>query len=156
MVTEQASITGREELGGLSATMRALVGFYAAFNQRDLAAMEKNWAQSDEAVMDNPLGGIKRGWNAIREVYERIFNSPAEVKVEFFDYSLHESGDVFYAVGRERGNFRVEDTSIPLAIRTTRIFKRIEGEWRQLHHHGSFDDPQMLAAYQQAVNSRSG
>jgi hypothetical protein len=128
MITEQKPITGREDAGNLSLPMRALVGFYAAFNQRDLLAMERNWAQSDEAVMDKPLGGIKRGWSAIRDVYERIFNSPAEVRVEFFDYSLHESDDVFYAVGRERGNFRVSGTNIPLAIRTTRIFKRIDGQ----------------------------
>jgi hypothetical protein len=36
-------ITGDEDLGGL-------------------ALMADNWEQSAEAAMDNPLGGISRGW----------------------------------------------------------------------------------------------
>jgi len=38
-----------------------------------------------------------------------------------------------------------------MKIRTTRVF-RYDGErWRQTHHHGSIDDPQLLAAYQSLV-----
>ncbi len=42
--------------------------------------------------MANPLGGVHRGWPAIREVYERIFTGPAQVYVEFYDYTLHQAG----------------------------------------------------------------
>ncbi len=156
MLTEQTPITGKEDPQKLSPPLAALAAFYAAFNRRDLEKMAQVWAHSDEAVLDNPVGGVRRGWDAIRAVYAGIFNSPAEVSVEFFDYSLHENGDLFYVVGRERGEFRLGETRIPLAIRTTRIFKRIDGRWQQIHHHGSFDDPQMLAAYQRAVNYRPG
>jgi hypothetical protein len=38
-----------------------------------------------------------------------------------------------------------------LAIRTTRVFRRVEGAWRQVHHHGSMDDPALLRAYQDLV-----
>ncbi len=58
---------------------------------------------------------------------------------------------LFIAVGRERGHFRVADTEIPLAIRTSRIYQRINGQWKQLHHHGSMDDPALLQTYQTAV-----
>ena len=77
--------------------------------------------------MSNPVGGIKRGWEEIRSVYERIFNGPAQVYVEFYDYTIHEAGVMFYAVGRERGEFRLGETAINLAIRTTRIYKWIDG-----------------------------
>lgn len=33
------------------------------------------------------------------------------------------------------------------AIRTSRLYRRIDGAWRQVHHHGSFEDPALLAAY---------
>jgi ketosteroid isomerase-like protein len=135
-----------------STALGALSEFYRAFNSRDLALMESNWEQSDEAVMDNPLGGIKRGWDQIRPVYERIFGAQAQVQVEFFDYSLHETGDVFWAVGRERGMLKTPELELELAIRTSRVFRRDEsGRWRQVHHHGSMDDPQLLARYQAAV-----
>lgn len=144
-------ITGDEDLGDRSRPRQALAEFYKAFNTRDLALMAENWDHSDEAVMDNPVGGITRGWANIRAVYERIFGSPARVRVEFYDYTVHLGDSVFYAVGRERGRFETARSALDLAIRTTRIFRRIGGRWRQVHHHGSMDDPTLLEAYQRAV-----
>ena len=154
MKPEQTPITGQEKKESLPVSLRALSDFYDAFNSRNLAKMSQNWAQTDETAMDNPLGGIKRGWEEIKAVYDRIFSGPARVYVEFFDYTIHETGAMFYAVGRERGEFRVGDTVIPLAIRTTRIFRMINGKWRQVHHHGSIDDQELLARYQSAVMNR--
>lgn len=131
--------------------LAALNAFYHAFNTRDLHAMEQNWWRSDAASMSNPLGGIARGWPAIREVYARIFGGKAQVRVAFHDYTLHEAGDMFYVVGRERGTLESGDTRLALAIRTTRLFRRIDGVWKQVHHHGSFEDPDLLAAYREAV-----
>jgi SnoaL-like domain len=147
----QVPITGREAAGDLRDPVQALAQFYRAFNSRDLALMAENWEESDSVAMDNPLGGIMRGWPQIRSVYERIFQSKARVQVEFYDYTLHVVDDVFYAVGRERGTFEAAATKLDLAIRTSRIFRRVGDRWRQVHHHGSIDDPQLLAAYQQAV-----
>jgi hypothetical protein len=147
----QTPITGDEEQSDLSSPFHALVQFYHAFNSGDLDEMSSNWEQSDDIAMDNPLGGIKRGWNEISGVYEQIFNGPAEVYVEYYDYTVHEHGEVFYAVGRERGFFQLGDTRIDLAIRTSRIFRRIGNKWRQTHHHGSIEDAKLLTAYQSAV-----
>src|SRR5581483_2146497 len=43
--------------------------------------------------------------------------------------------------------------ALPLAIRTSRVFRKIDGRWRQVHHHGSMDDPKLLARYQALVRS---
>jgi ketosteroid isomerase-like protein len=131
--------------------LAALSAFYRAFNNRDLEAMARNWHDGDGVSMSNPLGGIARGWPAIRAVYQRIFEGRSRVRVAFHDYTLHEAGDVFYAVGRERGTLEREGLRLEPAIRTSRLFRRIDGAWRQVHHHGSFDDPALLAAYQEAV-----
>ncbi len=147
----QKAITGREDQGDLSSPFQALVQFYCAFNTGDLQMMSENWAQADSIAMDNPLGGIKRGWPEIGPVYESIFHGSADVYVEFYGYTVHEVAEMFYAVGRERGYLRLGDEEIPLAIRTSRIFRKMDGRWRQVHHHGSIDDPQLLAWYQAAV-----
>jgi len=152
MTPEQKPITGQEEKKGLPAPLRALSEFYNAFNGRDMEKMSENWAQTDGVIMDNPVGGIKRGWEEIRTVYERIFTGAAKVYVEFYDYSLHEAGEIFYAVGRERGEFRMGETVVTLKIRTTRIYRLIGGQWRQVHHHGSIDDPELLARYQSMIS----
>jgi SnoaL-like domain len=147
----QTPITGNEDQGGLSSPFQALVQFYHAFNTGDLDGMSRNWEQSEDIAMDNPLGGIMRGWSEIAEVYKRIFNSPADVYVEYYDYTIHEHGEVFYAVGRERGFFQLGETRVDLAIRTTRIFRKVGNTWRQTHHHGSIDNAELLANYQSAV-----
>jgi ketosteroid isomerase-like protein len=153
MKIEQSPVTGNEDKSLLSAPLIALSEFYEALNSRDIEKMAKNWAQTDESVMDNPVGGIKRGWEEIRAVYERIFASPGQYWFEFYGYSYHEAGKIFYVVGRERGEYRAGETVLNMAIRTTRVFRQIDGEWHQVHHHGSIDDPGLLAAYQTAVKS---
>jgi len=145
-------ITGREDLGDLSRPVQALAQFYRGLNGRDLALLAENWAQSEGAVMDNPLGGIARGWEAIRAIYERLFAGSGRLSVEFHDYTIHRSDSIFYAVGRERGRFERGPVALDLAIRTTRIFHRVGGRWRQVHHHGSIEDPALLGAYRQAVS----
>ena len=146
-------VTGKENKEQLTPQMRALSEFYQALNSRDIDLMARNWAHTDEAIMYNPVGGIRRGWEEIRALYEQVFRSPKQYWFEFYDYSYHSMGEIFYVVGRERGEYSAGETTLKMAIRTTRIFQRIDGKWQQFHHHGSIDDPELLAAYQQAVRS---
>lgn len=149
-----AVINGRNCYMGSEGPVLALIAFYSAFNNRDLTAMERNWWTEDEtAAMANPLGGLYCGWPAIREVYERIFGGEATVYVEFYDYTLQEAGDTFYAVGRERGFVEHAGQRLELAIRTSRVFRKYNGRWRQVHHHGSIEDPALLDQYQKAVRN---
>jgi ketosteroid isomerase-like protein len=149
-------INGAEADAHAGTPTAALVDFYAAFNQRDLSRMTQNWWQSASASMSNPLGGIRRGWHEIEMVYRKIFNGPARVYVEYYDFNIVETGHMFCAVGRERGWVSKDDVKLALAIRTTRIFQRVESRWQQVHHHGSIDDPALLQAYQAAVLSDQG
>ena len=109
---EQKPITGREAIDDETSQFAALIQFYRAFNSRDMVGMKSNWQQSLDIAMDNPLGGITRGWDDIRAVYERIFSGPARVYVEFYDYTIHSHGEVFYAVGRERGQLEKDGSVI--------------------------------------------
>ena len=88
MTVEPIPITGREPKPLLTLPIRALSEFYQALNTRDLELMAHNWAPT-EVVMDNPVGGIQRGWDAIRTVYERIFSRAGHYWFEFYDYSAH-------------------------------------------------------------------
>ncbi|MBI5460947.1 MAG: nuclear transport factor 2 family protein [Gammaproteobacteria bacterium] len=155
MDTEQRPITGAEatanDAGDTRDPLACLMAFYKAFNQRDLTLMAENWSHSDAASMSNPLGDIRRGWPTIRAVYERIFCGPARVYVEFYDYSLHCGADMFCAVGRERGYVELNGQRIDLAIRTSRIYRKEYGCWKQFHHHGSIDNAMLLSRYRAIV-----
>jgi hypothetical protein len=130
----------------------ALNEFYRAFNGRDLALMQQNW-QPDECVLDNPLGGIRRGWGEIESLYRKLFTGKARVWVEFYDYCLHTGHELFCAAGRERGLFEKQGRRIELAIRTSRVYRFDGRRWRQIHHHGSIDDAGLLTTYLDAVLS---
>lgn len=150
MIASDFAITGHEPATGDDA-FDALIAFYRAFNTGDLAALERNWMPGDAPSMNNPIGGIRRGWPSIREGYERLFGGPADVRVEFFDIVRHGGDDWRMFAGRERGECATPETRLALRIRTTRWFMRHEGEWRQLHHHGSIEEPRLLADYQRAI-----
>jgi hypothetical protein len=147
----QTPVTGSENLAARKEPLEALAEFYCALNTRDLALMAAQWGASPEAEMDNPLGGIRRGWSEIGPVYEKLFASAGEYRFEFWDYTLHRHGEVFWVVGRERGHLETPQGRLDLAIRTSRLFRWDGERWRQAHHHGSIEYPAMLAAYQTAV-----
>lgn len=143
-------VTGTEAHAGEGA-LDALIGFYRAFNGRDLAGLAANWAEGDLPSMDNPIGGIRRGWQAISEGYSKLFDGPARVQVAFHDFTSQGGDDWRLFVGREKGTCETGGITLDLRIRTTRWFTRIDGVWRQLHHHGSIDEPALLADYQRAI-----
>lgn len=155
IVPIEQAITGQEDLDSLTEPQQALARFYRAFNNRDFAMMEENWDNSDQSVAITPFGVI-RGWREMRGAYERQFSNPGTMHTEFYDYTLHVFGDLFYAVGRERGQYTANNVTLKLAARTTNIFRRTAGgQWKQIHHHVSFEDPQMWTAFQVAVRQSS-
>ena len=150
MTPIQTAITGNEKEFN-NKMHEALVEFYKAFNGRDFELMQKNWLNNEEIAMDNPLGGIKRGWSEIKSIYSRIFTGQAKVYVEFYDFTIVELDGGFVAIGRERGSVEINGKKLELAIRTSRVFKLIGSSYKQLHHHGSIEDPTLLKEYQELV-----
>lgn len=106
--------------------------------------------------MDNPIGGIRRGWDQIVDGYSKLFKGQAKVRVTSHDFTSQGADDWHLFVGREQGVCRTARKTIDVAFRTTRWFVRRDGGWRQLHHHGSVEDPKMLADYQNRSSDKLG
>ncbi len=137
---------------GMDGAHAALETFYHAFNARALDLLRRIWADDPLTQLDNPVGGIARGTEEIAALYARIVAGPARVRVELWDIVRYASPALVVFAGRERGVYERDGVSAPLDIRTTRIFRYVDGQgWRQIHHHGSIDDPERLARYQRAV-----
>jgi SnoaL-like domain len=151
MTARLTEITGREARSGRGEALDALIDFYCAFNARDLDGLAANWEQGDAPSMDNPMGGIRRGWNAISEGYMKLFGGSAIVQVTLHDFTSQGGDDWHLFVGREIGTCTTPDKKMDVRFRTTRWFTRRGGPWRQLHHHGSIKEAGMLAAYQKIV-----
>jgi len=71
--------------------------------------------------------------------------------VEFYDYTIVPMDGGFVAIGRERGSVKIKGETLELAIRTSRVYKLVDDEYKQVHHHGSIEDPILLKAYQELV-----
>ncbi len=125
---------------------------YYAFHNRDASALRTVWSDSPLAQLDNPIGGILRGADAIAGLCYNALASPANVRVTFGDVIAYHGQSHAVFAGQETGSYTAADgTTVPLEIRTSRYFRYSGGRWRQYHHHGSIDDPDVLRAYQQAI-----
>lgn len=138
---------------GMAGARALIETFYYAFNQRDMVVFAEVWAEHELIQLNNPLGGILRGYQPISELYRGIFNGNARVWVELHDIVEFQSEGMVVFAGREKGEFTKGEVTLPLSIRTSRIVQWM-GEgigWKQVHHHGSIDDAQLLVEYQSAV-----
>lgn len=163
MITRSISIYGRDAHNRIGAAQqpsvegaRALIEtFYYAFNQRDMDVFAQVWAEHELIQLNNPLGGILRGYEGISNLYRNIFTGSACVWVELHDIVEFQSAGMVVFAGRERGAFNKDGQTVELAIRTSRIVQwRGDGiGWKQTHHHGSIDDPALLDRYQKAVRN---
>ncbi len=139
---------------GPEGLLAALESFYYALNQRDATVLAAVWSDDDLAQLNNPLGGILRGGEAIVDLYRRIFAGQARLDIEFGDFVEYLGSDHAVVAGRETGTYAVDGSPpIPVTIRTSRYFRydTTRGRWLQFHHHGSIDDAGALAAYQRAL-----
>lgn len=130
----------------------ALETLYYAINHRILSLFRQLWVDDPFSQVDNPVGGIARGTGEIAALYARIFNGAVRVKVELGDVVRYATPEIVIFTGREHGTFESDGRVEPLEIRTTRAFRYVDGlGWRQMHHHGSIDQADVLARYQTAV-----
>lgn len=146
-------LTAQATEPGMTGALAALESFYFAFNNGDLDVFRNVWVPSEMIRLNNPLGGILEGIDPISELYDGIFNGPAEVWVEFFDIVAYDFDNSVVFAGRERGQFAKGGVTVPLDIRTSRVLHRADGRWGQVHHHGSITDTDQLTTYRNAVNS---
>jgi len=136
--------------------LASLETFYYSFNHKDLETLRKIWFKDSLIQLNNPLGGMVRGINPITTIYDKIFNGPANVWVEFTDIIYYETSTMIVFAGIEIGELKTKDTTLQLQIRTTRIFGYSEDDdnWFQLHHHGSIDNAELLDKYQKAIRNK--
>jgi len=138
---------------GVEGARLLMESFYFAFNNKNLDVLGKVWANHQLIQLNNPLGGILRGYESIAALYGQVFTGPASVWVELSDIVEFQTEDMIVFAGREAGEFTKNNRTLPLSIRTSRVVQWFGSDigWKQVHHHGSIDDSRLLDEYQQAV-----
>jgi len=102
MSSTLTEITGAKTRADDGSPLDALIDFYRSLNARDLDGLAANWADGDTPSMNNPIGGIRRSWPAIREGYSKLFNGTATVQVAFHDFTSQGGSDWHLFAGARR------------------------------------------------------
>ena len=109
--------------------LAANAAFYAAFNERDLDAMDALWARSLPVACTHPNRNALTGRDEVMTSWRSILENPEQPRIFASAESAYVLGDVAYVICRELVS------GSPLAA--TNLFAREDGDWRLVHHHSS-------------------
>jgi len=147
----KTSVINGKEMSQLSPEYKALSEYYNALNNANITKMKNNWSRDTRAAFTSPLGGITRAFENIISSHDALFNSKIDIDVEYYDIEITNLENGFSAVGRERGTMSIDGVIMDVGFRTSRLFIKEDGAFKQLHHHGSFENVETQTAIMQAI-----
>ena len=135
----------------IEAVREANDSFYRAFESLSLAAMEGVWLASDSIHCTHPGWPRRSGFAPVMQSWRAIFEGAFEMRFEVSDVDVSVEGDVAWVVCTETLTTHAYDGISRASVEATNVFRRVDGEWRLVHHHGSprmsetvCDDPSSL------------
>lgn len=97
------------------------------------------WAPSEDVTLFGAWGPIERGTAQLAETFRWVGTRFTRGTLVPEDIVSFESGDLAYTVGFERGDVVVDGRApMPMTIRVTHVYRRINGEWQLTHRHADF------------------
>ena len=111
---------------GTEEVLAANEAFYAAFNRKDIEAMDAVWSRSVDVGCIHPGWNLLRGRDEVIESWANILGNPNQARILVGGALVTLLGDVAIVVCRELV------AGSPLAA--TNIFVREDGAWKLLHH----------------------
>ena len=119
------------------AVAEANEGFYRAFEDRDLKAMERVWSPADYIQCGHPGWPILRGRVAVLESWRQIFDNTPAMSFVLSDVVIEIRIDMAWVTLYENITSAVEGQKVWATVLTTNIFENGRHGWRMIHHHGS-------------------
>ena len=111
-----------------------------AFEAKDVNGVMAMYAPGAALIAYDVVPPLQyKGADAYRADYAAFFAQfEGPLHVEFADEHLEQSGDLALAYGLERIAGKMKDgTPVDTWLRYTSAFKRIDGQWRDIHDHVS-------------------
>jgi uncharacterized protein (TIGR02246 family) len=115
------------------AVLAANQAFYDAHEARDLDAMAGVWADGDDVACIHPGWPILRGHDDVLESWRRIFGGPGRNQFIVTNDAVVVDGDVAWVTCDEN----LVDSGATGTVAATNVFRRLDGRWRLVVHHGS-------------------
>lgn len=109
--------------------------FYDAFNTRDIAAMDRLWAERAPVVCLHPGSTALHGRSQVIRSWESILASDSAPRVAIEGPRVVMLGETAMVLCYERVTDPATGTGAVLAA--TNVFVREAGQWRLVHHHAA-------------------
>jgi ketosteroid isomerase-like protein len=117
--------------------MRANDQFYRALSLADVAAMERLWMASPDAVCAHPGALPLQGWDAIRASWKTLLENQGPLRVWASEVQARLFGQTAEVTCFENiDSGRLPGAGIVQA-RATNIYRRIGRAWKMLEHHAA-------------------
>lgn len=107
--------------------------FYEAFEARDLDAMSDLWEHGDEVVCTHPGWRVLHGWGAVAGSWFALFGSGAPLQFILIGERVHVDGDLAWVTVEEN----LIGEGFGSTVAALNVFRRRDGQWRMVVHHGS-------------------
>jgi ketosteroid isomerase-like protein len=111
--------------------------FYRAFETLDLGQMEAVWAHGEHVKCVHPGWPLLTGWAGVRDSWEAIFDSTAEMRFTLTDVRAEVAGALAWVTCTENILSEVQGRVGVTSVLATNVFERGPGGWRMIHHHAS-------------------
>ena len=121
----------------IEAVKEANLGFYRAFESLDVGLMAGVWVQDASVTCVHPGWPLLRGWDAIFGSWGRIFDNTTMMQFVVTEAEVSLEGDWAWVTCAENLTSVVDGSVNQGTVQATNIYRKREGRWLLVHHHGS-------------------
>ena len=119
------------------AVLRVNERFYKALGTRDLQLMDSVWVRESRAGCVHPGWIMLKGWEALRQSWENVFDPRDQVDVELSNVIVEVRGNVAWITCIQKLKYKSR-TPVGISIsQSTNIFERHDSGWLMVLHHAS-------------------
>ncbi|MCG8545786.1 MAG: nuclear transport factor 2 family protein [Alphaproteobacteria bacterium] len=125
---------------------------YAALNRMlagDARSLGDIWSHSSTVTALHPIGDWHVGWDDVKSSFDKVAKASTGGQVTLTDQLIRVAGDTAYEVGVEHAQFAIAGQPLTVNSRVTNIYRREQGAWKIVHHHGD-KSPGILEALDRA------
>jgi ketosteroid isomerase-like protein len=110
------------------ALLAANAAYYHAFARADFSGMSRVWAEDDVSCV-HPGWPVLIGRKPVLESYRDILSNPAQERIQH--------GNDIALVAAHEGRVHCVEFVGGVALAATNWFRRVDGDWRMIHHQAS-------------------
>ena len=111
--------------------------FYQALGTRDLELMGTVFVHDERAGCMHPGWVMLRGWEAIRQSWENVFDPEDQLDIKLHNLSIEIEGDTAWVTCIQELTYIKRDPVIMNVSVSTNIFEKSDSEWKMVIHQAS-------------------